>query len=97
MAQGFMYLVVIMDWYGLCTSGAVIKYARCGFLCGSARTSAKEREIYHGSQFTVKAFTGLLKMYGIKISNTLATFLNSTVAFPIILRKFDLADFTLFD
>jgi len=50
-----------------------IKYAGCGFLCGGVERGAQERhpDVFNTdqeSQFTGKAFTGLLEQHGIKIS-----------------------------
>ena len=74
MARGFLYLVVIMDWY----SRYVLSWRLSNTLdvdfCVEALEEALRKgrpEIFntdHGSQFTSEAFTGLLKQQGIQIS-----------------------------
>ena len=74
MARGFLYLVVIMDWY----SRYVLSWRLSNTLdvdfCVEALEEALRKgrpEIFNtdqGSQFTSEAFTGLLKQQGIQIS-----------------------------
>ncbi|MCH9692425.1 MAG: DDE-type integrase/transposase/recombinase [Gammaproteobacteria bacterium] len=72
---GFVYLVAIMDWY----SRKVLSWELSATMDDSFCVSALERalrlypkpEIFNsdqGSQFTGKAFTGVLKDVGIRIS-----------------------------
>lgn len=74
MAQGFVYLVAIMDWYSrYVLSWELSNTLEMGF-CLCALESALEHgapEIFNsdqGCQFTSKVFTGRLKQAGIKIS-----------------------------
>lgn len=75
MARGFVYLVVIMDWYSRkVLSWRVSNTMDSGF-CVDALEEAISRygspDIFNtdqGAQFTSEAFTGVLKASGIKIS-----------------------------
>jgi len=75
LAGGFVYLVAIMDWY----SRKVLSWEVSASMDDSFCVSALERalrlypkpEIFNtdqGSQFTGKAFTGVLKEHGVRIS-----------------------------
>ena len=75
LAQGFVYLVAVMDWH----SRKVLSWELSATMDESFCLSALERafrlfgkpEIFNtdqGAQFTSKAFTGLLKDQGVKIS-----------------------------
>jgi putative transposase len=74
MARGFLYLVVIMDWYSrYVLSWRLSNTLDAGF-CVEALLEALRMgrpEIFNsdqGAQFTGDEFTGLLEKYGIKIS-----------------------------
>ena len=74
MARGFLYLVVIIDWYSrYVLSWRLSNTMDTGF-CIDALEEALGKgkpEIFNtdqGSQFTSDAFTGILKEYGIRIS-----------------------------
>lgn len=74
MARGFLYLVVIMDWYSrYVLSWRLSNTLDAGF-CVEALEEALRKgrpDIFNtdqGTQFTGKAFTGLLEQYGIRIS-----------------------------
>jgi hypothetical protein len=103
MAHGFMYLVVIMDWYSRYVLAWKLSNTLDADFCVEALEEALSKgkpDIFNtdqGSQFTGKAFTGFLKTCGIKISNTLAVSLDSTAASAMVLWKFDFTDFTFFD
>jgi putative transposase len=74
MAHGFMYLVVIMDWYSRYVLAWRISNSLDADFCVEALEEALKKgipDIFNtdqGSQFTGKAFTGLLEKYRIKIS-----------------------------
>ena len=74
MARGFLYLVVIMDWYSrYVLSWRLSNTLDAGF-CVDALQEALQKgqpEIFNtdqGAQFTSEAFTGLLEQNGIRIS-----------------------------
>ena len=74
MARGFLYLVVIMDWYSrYVLSWRLSNTLDAGF-CVDALEEALRKgrpDIFNtdqGAQFTSEAFTGLLEQHGIKIS-----------------------------
>jgi putative transposase len=74
MARGFLYLVVIIDWYSrYALSWRLSNTLDAGF-CVEALEEALRKgkpEIFNtdqGSQFTSDAFTGILKEHGIRIS-----------------------------
>jgi putative transposase len=74
MAHGFMYLVVIMDWYSRYVLAWRLSNTLDADFCVEALEDALRKgkpDIFNtdqGSQFTGKAFTGLLEKLGIKIS-----------------------------
>ena len=74
MAHGFMYLVVIMDWYSRYVLAWRLSNTLDADFCVEALEAALRKgkpDIFNtdqGSQFTGKAFTGLLEKHGIKIS-----------------------------
>jgi putative transposase len=74
MAHGFMYLVVIMDWYSRYVLAWRLSNTLDVDFCVEALEEALSKgrpEVFNtdqGSQFTGKAFTGLLERHGIKIS-----------------------------
>jgi putative transposase len=74
MAHGFMYLVVIMDWYSRYVLVWRLSNTLDADFCVEALEEALKKgkpDIFNtdqGSQFTGKAFTGLLEKHGIKIS-----------------------------
>ena len=74
MAHGFMYLVVIMDWYSRYVLAWRLSNTLDADFCVEALEDALRKgkpDIFNtdqGSQFTGKAFTGLLEKQGIKIS-----------------------------
>jgi putative transposase len=74
MAHGFMYLVVIMDWYSRYVLAWRLSNTLDADFCVEALADALRKgkpDIFNtdqGSQFTGKAFTGLLEKQGIKIS-----------------------------
>ena len=74
MARGFLYLVVIMDWYSrYVLSWRLSNTLDAGF-CVDALQEALQKgrpDIFNsdqGAQFTSEAFTGLLEQRGIRIS-----------------------------
>ena len=74
MARGFLYLVVIMDWYSrYVLSWRLSNTLDAGF-CVDALEEALRKgrpdicNTDQGSQFTGEAFTGLLERHGIRIS-----------------------------
>jgi putative transposase len=75
MAHGFMYLVVIMDWYSRYVLAWRLSNTLDADFCVEALEEALSKgrpDVFNtdqGSQFTGKAFTGLLEKHGIKISN----------------------------
>jgi len=74
MAHGFMYLVVIMDWYSRYVLAWRLSNTLDADFCVEALEEALKKgkpDVFNtdqGSQFTGKAFTGLLEKHGIKIS-----------------------------
>ena len=74
MAHGFMYLVVIMDWYSRYVLAWKLSNTLDADFCVEALEEALRKgspDVFNtdqGSQFTGKAFTGLLEQHGIKIS-----------------------------
>ena len=75
MSRGFMYLVVVMDWYSRKILSWRISNTMESNFCVSALQEALSSygppDIFNtdqGSQFTSKDFTGILKKHGIKIS-----------------------------
>ena len=74
MARGFLYLVVIMDWYSrYVLSWRLSNTLETGF-CVEALEEALRTEVPEifntdqGAQFTSEAFTGLLKQHGVRVS-----------------------------
>jgi putative transposase len=74
MAHGFMYLVVIMDWYSRYVLAWRLSNTLDADFCVEALGEALRKgkpDVFNtdqGSQFTGKTFTGLLEQHGIKIS-----------------------------
>jgi putative transposase len=74
MARGFLYLVVIMDWYSrYVLSWRLSNTLDAGFCIDALEEALRkgQPDIFNtdqGAQFTNDAFTGLLTQYGIKIS-----------------------------
>ena len=74
MARGFLYLVVIMDWYSRYVVSWRLSNTLDADFCVDALQEAlrKERpDIFNtdqGAQFTSEAFIGLLEQHGIRIS-----------------------------
>ncbi len=75
MARGFVYLVVIMDWYSRKVLSWRLSNTMDSAFCVDALEEAIDRfgapDIFNtdqGAQFTSEAFTGVLKAAGIKIS-----------------------------
>jgi len=74
MAHGFLYLVVIMDWYSRYVLSWRLSNTLDADFCVEALKEALRKgrpEIFNtdqGVQFTGKAFTGLLEQHGVKIS-----------------------------
>jgi len=74
MAHGFMYLVVIMDWYSRYVLAWRLSNTLDADFCVEALEEALKKgkpDIFNtdqGSQFTGKTFTGILEKHGIKIS-----------------------------
>jgi putative transposase len=74
MSRGFMYLVVIMDWYSRYVLSWRLSNTLESDFCVEALGEALRQghpEIFNtdqGSQFTSKEFTGLLKSRGVRIS-----------------------------
>ena len=74
MRTGFVYLVVVMDWYSRYVLSHEISTSLESEFCTVALGKALERsnpEIFNtdqGSQFTSKNFTGILKAKGVRIS-----------------------------
>jgi putative transposase len=74
MAHGFMYLVVIMDWYSRYVLAWRLSNTLDADFCVEALEEALRKgkpDVFNtdqGSQFTGKAFTGFLEQPGIKIS-----------------------------
>lgn len=74
MARGFLYLVVIMDWYSRYVLSWRLSNTLDADFCVDALKEALRKgrpEIFNsdqGAQFTSEAFTGLLEQHGIRIS-----------------------------
>jgi putative transposase len=74
MAHGFMYLVVITDWYSRYVLAWRLSNTLDADFCVDALEEAFRKDkpdVFNtdqGSQFTGKAFTGLLEKHGHKIS-----------------------------
>jgi putative transposase len=74
MAHGFMYLVVIMDWYSRYVLAWRLSNTLDADFCVEVLTEALRKgrsDVFNtdqGSQFTGKAFTGILEQYGVRIS-----------------------------
>jgi putative transposase len=74
MAHGFLYLVAIIDWYSRYVLSWRLSNTLDADFCVEALAEALREgrpDIFNtdqGSQFTGKAFTGLLEQYGIRIS-----------------------------
>jgi len=74
MEKGFLYLVVIMDWYSRYILAWRIANSLESDFCVEALREALQKgrpEIFNtdqGSQFTAQEFTGLLESRGIKVS-----------------------------
>ena len=74
MARGFLYLVVIMDWYSRYVLAWRLSNTLDSAFCVDALQEALRKgrpEIFNtdqGSQFTSEAYTGLLEQHGIRIS-----------------------------
>ena len=74
MARGFLYLVVIMDWYSRYILSWRLSNTLDANFCVDALQEALGKgrpEIFNtdqGAQFTGEAFTGLLEQHGIRIS-----------------------------
>jgi putative transposase len=74
MARGFLYLVVIMDWYSRYVLSWRLSNTLDADFCVEALEEALTKgkpDIFNtdqGSQFTGEAFTGLLKQHGVRIS-----------------------------
>ena len=74
MAHGFLYLVVIMDWYSRYVLAWRLSNTLDADFCVEALEEALRKgrpDIFNtdqGTQFTGKAFTGLLEQHGVRIS-----------------------------
>jgi len=74
MERGFLYLVVIMDWYSRYVLSWRLSNTLDAEFCVEALAEALRKgrpEIFNtdqGTQFTGKAFTGLLEQHGVNIS-----------------------------
>lgn len=75
MAQGFMYLVAVIDWYSRKVLAFRVSNSLEAGFCVEALKEALARhgspEIFNtdqGSQFTSQAFTGVLEAAGVRIS-----------------------------
>ncbi len=74
MAHGFLYLVVIMDWYSRYVLAWRLSNTLDADFCMEALEEALKKgkpDVFNtdqGSQFTGKTFTGLLEKHGIQIS-----------------------------
>jgi putative transposase len=74
LARGFLYLVVIMDWYSRYVLSWRLSNTLESDFCSAALREALRQgqpEIFNtdqGSQFTAEEFTGILESQGIKIS-----------------------------
>ncbi len=74
MAHGFMYLVVILDWYSRYVLAWRLSNTMDTDFCIDALEEALRKgrpDIFNtdqGSQFTSEAFTGMLERHGVKVS-----------------------------
>ena len=74
MARGFLYLVVIIDWYSRYVLSWRLSNTLDADFCAEALEEALRKgrpDIFNtdqGAQFTSEAFTGLLKQRGVRIS-----------------------------
>ena len=74
MARGFLYLVVIMDWYSRYVLSWRLSNTLDADFCVEALEEALSKgrsDIFNtdqGTQFTGRAFTGLLEQHGVRIS-----------------------------
>ena len=74
MARGFLYLVVIMDWYSRYVFSWRLSNTLDAGFCVEALEEALGKgkpDIFNtdqGAQFTSEAFTGLLEQHGVKVS-----------------------------
>jgi putative transposase len=74
MARGFLYLVVIMDWYSRYVLSWRLSNTLDADFCVEALKEALRKgqpDIFNtdqGAQFTNEAFTGVLESHGVKIS-----------------------------
>jgi len=74
MARGFLYLVVIMDWYSRYVLSWRLSNTLDADFCVEALEEALSKgrsDIFNtdqGTQFTGRAFTGLLEQHGVQIS-----------------------------
>jgi putative transposase len=74
MRGGFVYLVVIMDWYSRCVLSWEVSISLETSFCAAALDWALQQgqpEIFNtdqGAQFTSEAFTSRLEKHGVKIS-----------------------------
>jgi putative transposase len=75
MAKGFLYLVVVMDWYSRNVLAWRLSNTLDSAFCVDALEEALRKgtpEIFNtdqGTQFTSEAFTALLKQHGVQISH----------------------------
>jgi len=74
MTRGFLYLVAIIDWYSRYVLSWQLSNTLDAGFCFEALEEALRKgkpEIFNtdqGAQFTIEAFTGLLKQHGVRIS-----------------------------
>ncbi len=74
MARGFLYLVVIMDWYSrYVLSWRLSNTLEVGFCVEALKEALRKGrpDIFNtdqGAQFTSEVFTGLLEQHGVKVS-----------------------------
>jgi putative transposase len=74
LAQGFMYLVAIMDWYSRYVLTWLLSNTLDGLFCQEALQAALtlgKPDIFNsdqGAQFTAQAFTAILENAGVRIS-----------------------------
>ncbi len=85
MTRGFMYLVVVMDWYSRKILSWRVSNTMDADFCIEALQEALSRygrpcifNTDQGSQFTSKGFTGVLKEHNIKISMDVAVAVRTT-------------------
>jgi len=75
MEKGFLYLVVIMDWYSRCILAWRLSNSLDSEFCNEALQEALQKgqpEIFNtdqGSQFTSDEFVAILTSHGIKVSH----------------------------